>query len=352
MERYKRQINLPQVGIDGQQKLRNTKVLVIGAGGLGNAILPYLSAAGIGHIGIIDGDRIEESNLQRQVLFSENSIGELKADLVASHLKSLNSETEIKAFKEFLNAKNAITIIETYDIVIDATDSVSARYLINDACVLANKPFVYGSVYRFEGQVSVFNYKNGPTYRCLFKKKHNKVTNCEEAGVLGTTVGIIGMLQASELMKMILNKGDVLSGKLLLYNTLNNKQDIIKFKRDDSVVINHDFYKSEHLSDQIIHISAQEALNYEAQLIDVREQGESPGFESEKILKMPLSHLESNLNLLSKEGSYAIFCQHGVRSLTATNLLKKHGFKSVMNIKDGALVIKNILENEKEKSIY
>ncbi len=187
MERYKRQINLPQVGIDGQQKLLNAKVLVIGAGGLGNAILPYLTAAGIGHIGIIDGDRVEESNLQRQVLFTENSVGELKTEILASHLGSLNSKSDIKIYKEFLDAKNAVSIIGNYDVVVDATDSVSIRYLINDACILANKPFVYGSVYRFEGQVSVFNYKNGPTYRCLFKKKHTNVTNCEDAGVLGTT---------------------------------------------------------------------------------------------------------------------------------------------------------------------
>ena len=217
MERYKRQINLPQVGINGQQKLRNAKVLLIGAGGLGNAILPYLTAAGIGNIGIIDGDRIEESNLQRQVLFSENAVGELKTVVVASHLRSLNSESDIKIYKKFLNTKNAISIIENYDVVVDATDSVSIRYLINDACVLTNKPFVYGSVYRFEGQVSVFNYKNGPTYRCLFKKKHTNVINCEDAGVLGTTVGLIGMFQANEVMKMILETGDILSGKLLLY---------------------------------------------------------------------------------------------------------------------------------------
>lgn len=353
MERYKRQINLPQVGIDGQQKLKKAKVLVIGAGGLGNAILPYLTAAGIGHIGIIDGDKVEESNLQRQVLFSENSIGEPKADSVASHLKSLNSNSDIKNYNEFLGPYNAVSLFKNYDIIVDATDSVSIRYLINDACVLTNKPFVYGSVYRFEGQVSVFNYKNGPTYRCLFKKKHTNVINCEDAGVLGSTVGLIGMFQANEVMKMILETGDILSGKLLLYNTLNNKQDIIKFKRDDSISIDHAFFNTEHMSDQIIQINAQEAVNNESQLIDVREQGELPEFDdSKKILKMPLSQLESNLNLLSSNKSYAIFCQHGVRSLTATSLLKQRGFKNVKNIKDGALVIKNIIENEKEKSIY
>ncbi len=251
MERYKRQINLPQVGNDGQLKLHTAKVLVVGAGGLGSAILPYLSASGVGTIGIIDGDRVEKSNLQRQVMYSEDSIGQLKVDIVASKLKAINSETNIKTYNEFLNSDNAISIIENYDIVVDATDTVGIRYLINDACILANKPFVYGSVYRFEGQISVFNYKNGPTYRCLFKEKNTKVINCEEAGVLGTTVGIVGMLQANEVMKMILETGDVLSGKLLIYNTLNNDQNIINFKKDNSIKIDKDYFNSKYFEDRI-----------------------------------------------------------------------------------------------------
>ena len=351
MERYKRQINLPQVGNEGQQKLHNAKVLVIGAGGLGCAILPYLAASGIGTIGIIDGDSIEKSNLQRQVMFSEDSIGQLKVDITASKLKSINSDTHIKIYPEFLNSENAISMIQNYDIVVDATDTVSIRYLINDACIVAKKPFVYGSVYRFEGQVSVFNYKNGPTYRCLFKENNTKVINCEEAGILGTTVGIVGMLQANEVMKMILETGDILSGKLLLYNALNNRQDIINFKKNVSLNVDMDFYNSEYFEDQIMHINAYEALSNNSKLIDVREYGELPEIHSEKIIKLPLSTLDSNINVLSKELSYAIFCQHGVRSVSATNLLKKHGFKKVLNIKDGALVINNILENEKEKRI-
>ena len=352
MKRYKRQINLPQVGNDGQQKLKKAKVLVIGAGGLGNAILPYLSASGVGTIGIIDGDRVEKSNLQRQVLFTEDSIGKSKVDIIASKLAELNSETDIKNYNEYLNANNAISIIENYDLVVDATDTVGIRYLINDTCILTNKPFVYGSVYRFEGQISVFNYKNGPTYRCLFKEKNTKVINCEEAGVLGTTVGIAGMLQANEVMKMILETGDVLSGKLLLYNTLNNKQDIISFKKDVSLKVDMDFYKSEYFEDRIPNIDAKEAIISNSRLIDVREYGELPEIKSEKIIKIPLSQLETSMHQLSKEQSYAVFCQHGIRSLSASDQLKAHGFKKVKNIKDGASVIKNILENEKEKSIY
>ncbi len=352
MERYKRQINLPQVGTEGQQKLLNASVLVIGAGGLGCTILPYLSALGIGTIGIIDGDRIEKSNLQRQVLFSEDSIGELKVDIIASKLRGINSETNIKIYPEFLDPENAISIIKNYDIVIDATDTVVIRYLINDACIIANKPFVYGSVYRFEGQVSVFNFKNGPTYRCLFKEKNTNVINCEEAGVLGTTVGLIGMLQANEVIKMILDTGDVLTGKLLIYNILNNIQDIINFKKDNSILVDLEFYNSEYLTDHLINMNAKEALTSNSTFIDVREYGELPEINSEKIIKLPLSNLEANINQLSKELSYAVFCQHGVRSFSATKFLKKHGFKKVKNIVDDASVIKNILENEKEKSVH
>ena len=352
MERYKRQINLPQIGKEGQQKLFNSSILVVGAGGLGSAVLPYLSASGIGTIGIIDGDRIEKSNLQRQVLFSEDSIGELKVNVTASKLRAINSDTNIKIYNEFLNPENAISIIKNYDIIVDATDSVAIRYLINDACFIANKPFVYGSVYRFEGQVSVFNFKNGPTYRCLFKEKKTQVINCEEAGVLGTTVGLIGMLQGIEVMKMILETGDVLSGKLLIYNTLKNRQNIIHFKKDNSIQVDLEFYNTEYFKDHLINMNAKEAVNSNATLIDVREYGELPEINSDRIIKLPLSQIEANISLLSKELSYAVFCQQGVRSFSATTFLKKHGFKNVKNIKDGASVIKNLLENEKEKSIH
>jgi adenylyltransferase/sulfurtransferase len=178
------------------------------------------------------------------------------------------------------------------------------------------------------------------------------VINCEEAGVLGTTVGIVGMLQANEIMKMILESGEILSGKLLIYNTLNNKQDIINFKKDDSLKIDNDFYTSEHLDTPIIHINAREAVLSRSELIDVREYGEFPQINSERIIKLPLSKLETSSNVLSKDKSYGIFCQHGIRSLTATRLLKTQGFQNVKNITDGASVIKNILENEKENSIY
>ncbi len=352
MERYNRQINLPEVGNKGQQKLANAKVLVVGAGGLGCAVLPYLSASGIGTIGIIDGDKVDISNLHRQVLYTEESVGKSKVEVAANHLKKQNSETNIIIHNEFLSAKNAFSIMDGYDIIIDATDNLPTRYLINDACVLLDKPFVYGSVYRFEGQVSVFNYKNGPSYRCLFKENNHKPVNCEEAGTLSTAVGLIGMLQANEVMKMILNTGDVLSGKLLIYNTLNNQQNTIKFKKDDNIKIDFDFYKNHHLNKHLINISAETALQSEMILIDVREFGETPIIETENIIQLPLSELENNLDNLERDKAYAIFCQHGVRSKIATNLLRNQNFTNVKNITDGALKIYNLIKHGEEKSIY
>lgn len=343
MERYKRQINLPEVGTTGQQKLINAKVLVVGAGGLGCAVLPYLVSAGVGKIGIIDEDKVDISNLQRQVLYTETSVGNSKVEAASNHLKNMNSGVEIKTYNEFLSAKNAFSVINEYDIVIDATDNLPTRYLINDACVLLDKPFVYGSVYRFEGQVSVFNYQNGPTYRCLFKENNHKPINCEEAGTLGTTVGLIGMMQANEVLKFILKTGDLLSGKLLIYDTLKNTQNIIKFKKDKSLNIDLDFYKKEHL-DKISNISADEALNSDRVLIDVREFDEVPIIKSEKVIQLPLSDLENQLDALDENTAYAVFCQHGVRSKMACNLLKKHHFNNVKNITDGAQTIFNTIK--------
>lgn len=344
MDRYKRQINLPEVGTSGQQKLSNAKVLVVGAGGLGCAVLPYLVSAGIGNIGIIDEDKVDISNLQRQVLYNEASVGTPKVEEAAKHLKKMNSELEIKTYKEFLSSKNALSIINDFDIVIDATDNLPTRYLINDACVLLDKPFVYGSVYRFEGQVSVFNYLNGPTYRCLFKENNHKPVNCAEAGTLGTTVGLIGLLQANEVMKFVLETGDLLSGKLLIYDTLKNSQNIIKFKKDASISIDLEFYKREHL-EKILNMTAEEALNSNRILIDVRELNETPIIASEKVIQLPLSDLENQLHTLDENQAYAVFCQHGVRSKMASNLLKKYHFNNTSNITDGAQTIFNLINH-------
>ena len=236
--RYARHIALAEVGESGQQKLLNAKVLVIGAGGLGCPALQYLAAAGIGTIGIVDGDVVNEANLHRQVLYGDSDIGKLKVQVAGERLKKLNSQIDINTFSEFLTAANAMDIVANYDLLVDATDNFAARYRINDVCVKLDKPFVYGAIHRFEGQVSVFNYKGGPTYRCLFPDKpgENQIPNCNETGVLGVLPGIIGTYQATEVLKIILGIGEVLSGKLMTFNLLTNSTRTFEFSRKDEQV--------------------------------------------------------------------------------------------------------------------
>src|SRR5690606_19253182 len=215
--RYSRHIILSEIGQAGQDKLLSAKVLVIGAGGLGCPVLQYLAAAGIGTLGIIDFDVVEISNLQRQVLFGTSSLGKNKAEAAKKHLEDLNPEISIMAYAEKLTYQNALELFKNYDIIVDGSDNFETRYLVNDACIITNKPLVFGAIYKFEGQVSVFNYQNGPSYRCLFPNPPQKdtVPNCSEIGVLGVLPGIIGSMQANEVLKIILGIGSTLSGKLL-----------------------------------------------------------------------------------------------------------------------------------------
>lgn len=235
--KYQRQIQLKEFGIDSQQKLKDAKVLVIGAGGLGCSVLNYLVASGVGKIGIVDFDIVSESNLQRQIIYQTTDIGKLKVDCAIAQLSKLNEFVAFDSFTTKLTNKNAINIFSNYDVIVDGTDNYETRYLINDACVLLQKPFVYGSVYEFEGQVSVFNYSKkaneiAPTYRCLFSKppKQNESFNCSETGVLGVLPGIIGTLQALETIKLITGIGKVLSGELITFNALTMQFHSIVFE--------------------------------------------------------------------------------------------------------------------------
>jgi len=238
MKRYSRHIALSEVGLLGQLKISESKVLVIGAGGLGAPLLLYLTAAGIGTIGIVDFDTVSLSNLQRQVLFREQDLNLNKADIAKARLRARNSEINITSYPVALSTSNALEILKTYDIVVDCTDNFRTRYLINDACVKLNKPFVFAAIYKFEGQLSVFNYAGGPTYRCLFPSppKAGEVPNCEEAGVLGVLPGILGAYQANEVLKIILNIGEVLSGKLVSINLLTNQQKSFQFKKNKTLI--------------------------------------------------------------------------------------------------------------------
>lgn len=238
MKRYSRHITLSEVGLIGQLKIAESKILVIGAGGLGAPLLLYLTAAGVGTIGIVDFDTVSLSNLQRQVLFREQDLDLNKADIAKELLSTRNSELNITSYPVALTTSNALEIIKPYDIVVDCTDNFRTRYLINDACIKLNKPFVFAAIYKFEGQLSVFNYAEGPTYRCLFPTppKAGEVPNCEEAGVMGVLPGILGTYQANEVLKMILNLGEVLSGKLVSINLLTNQQNSFQFRRNESLV--------------------------------------------------------------------------------------------------------------------
>lgn len=238
MKRYSRHITLSEVGLIGQLKIAESKILVIGAGGLGAPLLLYLNAAGVGTIGIVDFDTVSLSNLQRQVLFREQDLDLNKADIAKELLSTRNSELNITSYPVALTTSNALEIIKPYDIVVDCTDNFRTRYLINDACIKLNKPFVFAAIYKFEGQLSVFNYAGGPTYRCLFPTppKAGEVPNCEEAGVMGVLPGILGTYQANEVLKMILNLGEVLSGKLVSINLLTNQQNSFQFRRNESLV--------------------------------------------------------------------------------------------------------------------
>ena len=256
-DRYNRHIIISEIGQRGQNKLSSAKVLMVGAGGLGCPVLQYLVAAGIGTIGIIDFDIVEKSNLQRQVLYGESSLGENKAIAAKTKLKDLNNEIEILAYPEKLTFQNAIDLFRQFDIIVDGTDNFETRYLINDACILTDKPLVFGAIYKFQGQVSVFNYKNGPTYRCAFPVKpiQSEIPNCSQVGVLGVLPGVIGTMQANEVLKIVLGIGDVLSGRLLCYDALTNQTSTIKLNRSDNeiqkVMSGSDDFKTRKMNEKL-----------------------------------------------------------------------------------------------------
>ncbi len=345
--RYNRQIILPEIGTSGQEKLEKAKVLIIGLGGLGSAVLPYLVAAGVGEIGIMDDDRIDISNLQRQVIYKDSSVGKSKVLEAAAMALALNPSIKINAIFEKLEATNAISLFDQYDIIVDATDNLNTKYLINDVSCITNKPFVYGSIYRFEGQVSVFNYQNGPTLRCVFPEESAITSSCNEAGVLGVSVGIIGMFQANEVLKMILGIGEVLSGKLLIYNTLTNEQQKHEFSKIQTKTIDQSFLENKYFTNKntLFEIDAAQALeqinNPEVLFLDVRNFEEHPKITFENSIQIPLDHLETELHQLDNTKEIFVFCQSGIRSKIAVELLLKQEFKNVKSIIGGAKMLDN-----------
>ncbi|WP_394971971.1 molybdopterin-synthase adenylyltransferase MoeB [uncultured Croceitalea sp.] len=326
--RYTRQTSLLSFGVDGQAKLADSQVLIIGLGGLGLPVAQYLNAMGVGTLGLVDNDTIELHNLQRQILYAEADIGKSKLTVTKVKLKAQNSETKIKCFDTFLTPENALTIIKDFDLIIDATDNFATRYLINDACVLLNKPFVYGALHGFEGQVSVFNYQNGPTYRCLFPDipKKNEIPNCNENGVLGILPGIIGTLQALEAVKVLTGVGEVLSGKLLLFDGLTQTSQKINFRAKEANKDVTSLQKSYGFQNCAINSVTVEVFSGfknegETQLIDVRNIDEFENSNLPGAKNIPLKELEFSLTQINFEKPVYLICQSGQRSILALEIL-------------------------------
>lgn len=351
--RYNRQIILPEIGESGQHQLLKSKVLIIGAGGLGAAILPYLAAAGVGEIGIVDDDIIELSNLQRQVIYKSSAVGKYKVEEAKAMVSELNPQVKINAITEKLSGKNAIDLFENYDIVVDATDNLQIKYLINDACLITNKPMVYGSIFRFQGQVSVFNYQNGPTYRCLYPDENSSSVNCTDAGVIGISVGIIGMLQANEVIKMILGIGEVLNGKILVYNILNNEQQKYDFEKNNLFFIDRNTFEEKYKAGENVveEVTSESVLSKidseEVLFLDVRNSDELPKINFKNGIQIPLMNLENEIEKLNPNQIIYVFCQSGIRSKIAAELLQKKAFKNVKSISGGALILKKLLKEIK-----
>ncbi|MFT7420828.1 MAG: molybdopterin/thiamine biosynthesis adenylyltransferase/rhodanese-related sulfurtransferase [Algoriphagus sp.] len=350
LHRYSRQVLIPEFGLEGQKRLKESSVLVIGCGGLGSPILMYLAAAGVGRIGIVEDDNVELTNLQRQVLYSGESVGKPKIEEAKKRIESINHNIEIETHFTRLTSNNALEIIEKYDLIVDGSDNFPTRYLVNDACVLKHKPFVYGAIYRFEGQVSVFNYKGGPTYRELFPiaPSAEMAPNCGTAGVLGMMAGIVGSLQATEVIKILTGLGQVLSGKLLIIEALSMNFRKVSIQRNSSIepimgLIDYEAFCS-YSEEELKSISYREFLRLKAienvQLIDVREASEYELYNIGGEL-MPLSELGACVNGIKQDKTkVVIHCQSGLRSRKAIKLLsEKYGLLNLFNLEGGLMAV-------------
>jgi len=330
--RYSRQIRLAEVGKEGQEKIKGTSVLVVGAGALGCPVLQYLTVAGVGIIGIVDNDWVDETNLNRQVLYSLKDLGKPKPLAARERLKLLNPEVAIRMHFLRLDKESALKIITQYDIIVDCTDNFASRYLINDSCVILNKPLVYGAIHKFSGQVMVLNYKNGPTLRCLYPETPNplEVPSCEEFGVIGSVPGIIGSLQVTEVFKIILELDGVLSGRLFMIDTLNFNTSISSFEKspDFSQITELGEYDDASLNDvksvkEITVSTLREMLskNKEFVIIDLRDKGDKVdiGFET---VSIPHYDVSRKIKLFSGKEIVVFCCRSGSRSTTVINYLQ------------------------------
>lgn len=361
--RYQRQIILNGFGETGQEKLNNSRVLVIGAGGLGCPALQYLAGAGIGTLGLVDHDIVSLNNLHRQILYSTNDIGLSKALRAADILQALNPDITIIPYNEQLNPTNAIDIISQFDFVLDGTDNFASRYMINDACVLTNKPLIYGAISRFEGQIAVFNFDGGnedirTNYRDLFPipPTEDEILNCAEAGVIGVLPGIIGTMMANEAIKLITGIGTSLINRLMTYNSLTNQvyeMEIEAGKATRSLIpenipafqtTDYELLCSVQTANQLdITLFDQMMLDPSVLFIDVREMNETPIVEEFNYIKLPLSSFAGAMEQINAE-NVVLFCQSGKRSLSAARMVSEHygNSKKVYSLKDGIAAWKNL----------
>lgn len=362
IRRYSRHLILPEVGVEGQKKIRSTSVLCIGAGGLGSPIAMYLAAAGVGKLGLVDFDVVDFSNLQRQILHGTEDVGKPKGESAKETLSRINPGVEVELHNVALTSDNAMDIVAKYDIVVDGTDNFPTRYLTNDACVLLKKPNVYGSIFRFEGQASVFAPElGGPCYRCLYPEPPppGMVPSCAEGGVLGILPGIIGCIQATEIIKLALGQGSPLIGRLLLYNALDMKFRELKLRKDPKCpvcgdnptvteLIDYEQFCGVPLETEAPDTSADEVSvedmkkaledpSLNIKVIDVREPDEYEIAHVEGVPQVPLSVLPQRFTELDPNQSYYVHCKSGVRSMKALNFLREQGFKYVKSVKGGIL---------------
>ncbi len=358
ISRYSRHLILPEVGMEGQLKLKRGKVLLIGAGGLGAPLGLYLAAAGIGRIGLVDFDVVDASNLQRQVIHGTPDIGRKKIDSAADRMREINPNLQIDKFDTGLTSENAFAILKDYDIVVDGTDNFPTRYLVNDACVLLKKPNVYGSIFRFEGQATVFAYEDGPCYRCLYPEPPppGLVPSCAEGGVLGILPGLIGVIQATEAVKILLGIGETLKNRLLLYDALNMKFRELRLRKDPDCPVCGTHPTVTKLIDyqefcglrsapvqtqtdptQIDAVELKQKLDRgdHFTLIDVREPHEYQIARIPGATLIPLGDLPKQLGQLDPDAEYVMHCKSGGRSQKAVDLLKQGGFKNVRNMSGG-----------------
>jgi adenylyltransferase/sulfurtransferase len=359
IRRYSRHLILPEVGLAGQKKIKAASVLCIGAGGLGSPIAMYLAAAGIGKIGIVDFDTVDFSNLQRQILHTDADVGRSKAESAKETIRGINPNCEVVIHNTRISSENALDLIRPYDIVVDGTDNFPTRYLTNDACVLLKKPNVYGSIFRFEGQASVFApHLGGPCYRCLYPEPPppGMVPSCAEGGVLGVLPGIIGCIQATEILKLAIGKGNLLVGRLLLFNALDMKFRELKLRRDPACPVCGDHPTIKELIDYEVfcgieptpvdngnpdEVTVQEmkrALDdpkLGIKVIDIREPFEYEIAHIQNVPLLPMSELQNRFTELDPNTQYYLHCKVGSRSLSALSFLREQGFKYVKSVKGG-----------------